>query len=68
MCAGGSAHEKRQRVMRLVMQSNALKPFKKNLGIIRCEIKKENENHVSNFIVIQNANILRLCATHFFIT
>ncbi|WP_224259628.1 hypothetical protein, partial [Klebsiella oxytoca] len=31
MCAGGSAHEKRQRVMRLVMQSNALKPFNKNL-------------------------------------
>lgn len=34
--------------MRLVMQSNALKPFNKNLpGIIRCPIQKENENHVS---------------------
>ncbi|MBZ7394453.1 hypothetical protein FMJ22_24025 [Klebsiella michiganensis] len=41
MCAGGSAHEKRQRVMRLVMQSNALKPFNKNLlGIIRCQSQK----------------------------
>ncbi|MCB3390824.1 hypothetical protein [Klebsiella quasipneumoniae] len=29
MCAGGSAHEMWQGVMLFIMQSNALKPFKK---------------------------------------
>ncbi len=41
MCAGGSAHEMWQGVMRFIMQSNALKPFKKeSKRIIRCRNQK----------------------------
>ncbi|RRF49311.1 hypothetical protein EAO03_09735 [Klebsiella pneumoniae] len=44
MCAGGSAHEMWQGVMRFIMQSNALKPFKKeSKRIIRCRNQKENK-------------------------
>lgn len=36
--------------MRLVMQSNALKPFNKNLlGIIRCQIQKKKMKTMFHF-------------------
>lgn len=42
MCAGGSAHEMWQGVMRFIMQSNALKPFKKeSKRIIRCRNQRK---------------------------
>ncbi|WMI92126.1 hypothetical protein RB536_10860 [Escherichia coli] len=34
MCAGGSAHEMWQGVMRFIMQSKVLKPFKSQLARI----------------------------------
>ncbi|ENZ7486470.1 hypothetical protein ACG8U7_003612 [Klebsiella aerogenes] len=41
MCAGGSAHEKWQCFVRFFVQSNALKPFKKeSRRIIRCQNEK----------------------------
>ncbi|MCL3419339.1 hypothetical protein ACH7FE_10585 [Klebsiella pneumoniae] len=41
MCAGGSAHEMWQGIMRFIMQSNALKPFKKeSKRILRCRNQK----------------------------
>ncbi|RRE71081.1 hypothetical protein EAN99_27450 [Klebsiella pneumoniae] len=68
MCAGGSAHEMWQGVMRFIMQSNALKPFKKeSKRIIRCRNQKENKTSFQIMDKTRNktGTLCKIYATHF---
>ncbi|MBL2976007.1 hypothetical protein ELM59_10655 [Klebsiella pneumoniae] len=72
MCAGGSAHEMWQGVMRFIMQSNALKPFKKeSKRILRCRNqngKKKPRFKLWTKRVTKPARYAKIYATHFFVT
>ncbi len=73
MCAGGSAHEMWQGVMRFIMQSNALKPFKKESKRIIHYPKSKRKIKTSFQIMDKTRNktgafIPKIYATHFFVS